>query len=159
MSDTARLQEVTPTQLDGGEISQFCNLIGKAPRILSQAHAEVTERYDLGPRGAWILGLANRGINSPSKLTEILRIQRSLITLELAKLTEAGLILTERNRSDGRRLVVKLTAKGRRVCTELEQAIDSFVLNRVPGYSREELLLVLSVLRDFVGSPGFAPHR
>ena len=143
------------TKLSRDEISQFCNLVGMAPRILTQSREAVTEKYDLGPRGAWILGLAKRGVNSPSKLTDVLCIQRSLVTHELARLAEAGLILTERNPEDGRRLVVQLTAKGRRVCKELESAVEEFVLGRFAGLGREELLTLLHALREFVGAPAF----
>lgn len=146
-------------KLTRDEISQFCNLIGMAPRILAQSREAVTDKYDLGPRGAWILGLAQRGVNSPSKLTEILRIQRSLITLELSRLADAGLVTTQRNPDDGRRLVVTLTAKGRQVCEELERAIGEFVLGRFAGLEREDLLALMRALRCFVGSPGFVEPR
>lgn len=146
-------------KLDRDEISQFCNLVGMAPRVLAASRGAVTEKYDLGPRGAWILGLTQRGINSPSKLTEVLCIQRSLVTLELSRLSDAGLVTTSRNPEDGRRLVVKLTAKGRRVCQELEDAVEEFVLGRFAGLEREELLALLRALRSFVGSPGFVDPR
>ena len=138
------------------EISQFCNLIGTAPRLLAQAREGVTEKYDLGPRGAWILGLAYRGVDSPSRYTEMLQVQRSLVTLELARLVDAGLVTTERHKEDGRRLIVKLTPKGCRACKELEDSIEAFVLGRFAGFDREELLVLLCALRSFVGTPGFA---
>src|SRR5688500_12689839 len=65
------------------EIAVFCNLLGVAPRQMMKAREAITARYDLGPRGAWIIGLLEVGVNSPSALTEVLCIGRSLVTAEI----------------------------------------------------------------------------
>ena len=85
-----------PGVLSDGEIAFLCSVIGVAPRQLAEAREAVTEEFDLGPRGAWILGMIEVGIDSPSGLADALRIGRSLATTELNRLSDAGLIEARR---------------------------------------------------------------
>ena len=132
------------------EIAVFCNVLGVAPRRLTRAREAITERYDLGPRGAWIIGLLEIGVNSPTGLTEALQIGRSLVTAEIGRLAIAGLVSATPSDRDGRRTILKLTAEGRKVSRELRETINTFVLERLAGYSREQVIAAIALLRDFV---------
>jgi DNA-binding MarR family transcriptional regulator len=133
------------------EIALFCNVLGVAPRQMMKAREEITLRYDLGPRGAWIIGLLQIGVASPSALTEALCIGRSLVTAEINRLQQAGLVTGNQNLRDGRRIVLELTDEGRRVSQEVRSALNEFVTSRLAGHSREEVLTCLALLQDFVG--------
>lgn len=137
--------------LSDHEITLFCNLLGVAPRQLQQARDEITERYDLGPRGGWIIGLLEIGVNSPSALTEALGIGRSLVTAEINRLLQAGLVTSSQNAEDGRRYVLALTAEGKRTSAILRAAITALVTNRLAGYSTAQIRASMALLRDFVG--------
>lgn len=137
--------------LTAHEIAVFCNLLGVAPRQLAMGREAITERYDLGPRGAWIVGLLEVGVNSPSGLTEVLCIGRSLVTAEINRLLQAGLISGNQSVSDGRRTVLALTDEGKQVSRELRQTVNDFVTSRLAGYSREAILACTALLQDFVG--------
>lgn len=141
--------------LSSEDVSAFCNVVGLAPRQLMAARDAVTARYDLGPRGAWMIGLIERGVSSPSALTEVLCIGRSLATAEINRLTDAGLVAASQSAVDGRRVDLALTEEGHRVADELRDAIGEFVTRRLAGYSRQEVLAAIVLLQDFAGSDRF----
>lgn len=147
------VNDVAPASpdLSAYEIALFCNVLGVAPLQLAKAREAITARYDLGPRGAWIVGLLEVGVNSPSGLTEVLCIGRSLVTAEINRLLQAGLVTGNQNARDGRRTVLALTEEGRRVSRELRQTVNDFVTSRLAGYSREEIVACTALLQDFVG--------
>jgi DNA-binding MarR family transcriptional regulator len=137
--------------LSHDEISAFCNAVGLAPRCLAQAREEVTAMYALGPRGAWILGLIERGVTSPTALARVLGIGRSLLTAETARLVDAGLVLASQSAQDGRRVDFSLTRQGSEANDRLRKAIAGFVNERLAGYSRDQVLACIALLQDFTG--------
>lgn len=143
--------------LSDEEVAHLCSVMGVAPRQLAKVREEITEQFDLGPRGAWILGMIGVGIDSPSRLADALRIGRSLATTELNRLSDAGLIEAQRGHGDGRRSQLRLTASGLEANERLGRALTTFVNTRLAGYTREELMLCARILRDFAGDhPQFA---
>jgi DNA-binding MarR family transcriptional regulator len=147
MSETATV----PSVLTDEEIAHLCSVIGVAPRQLMIARETVTSEFDLGPRGAWMLGMIEVGIDSPSKLADALRIGRSLATTEINRLCDAGLIEATRGAGDGRRSQLTLTARGRKVNDRLRRALAEFIGQRLGHYSRGELMLCARILRDLSG--------
>jgi DNA-binding MarR family transcriptional regulator len=148
----AAMNQPNPGVLDDDEIAHLLSVIGVAPRQLATARETVTAEFDLGPRGAWILGMIEVGIDSPSRLADALRIGRSLATTELNRLSDAGLIEAQRGQGDGRRSHLRLTPHGHEANERLRRAIAAFVHERLGHYSREELLMCARILRDFSGS-------
>ena len=74
------------------EVAFLAEGLAFGPRALRAATAKVTERYNLGPRGAWILNVISHGVAYPLELASVFCVGRSLITAELSRLTEAGLV-------------------------------------------------------------------
>ncbi|MCB2075134.1 MAG: hypothetical protein H6917_02895 [Novosphingobium sp.] len=138
--------------LSNEDVAIFCSVVGAAPRILVKARETITRRYDLGPRGAWILGLIEVGVTSPSHLSDQLRIGRSLLTAELGRLVRAGLIESRKHDEDRRRLVLSLTASGNAACDELRVDVTKFVNDRLSGYPREDVMRCVDMLREFGGA-------
>lgn len=149
--DTVDVESPARPDLSAYEIALFCNVLGVAPLQLAKAREAITARFDLGPRGAWIVGLLEVGVNSPSGLTEVLCIGRSLVTAEINRLLQAGLISGNQDASDGRRTVLALTDEGKQVSRELRQTVNDFVTSRLAGYSREQILAATTLLQDFAG--------
>jgi DNA-binding MarR family transcriptional regulator len=145
--------------LSAEEIAIFCNVIGVGPRQMMKAREEITERYDLGPRGAWIIGLIEVGVTSPSALTEVLCIGRSLVTAEINRLLQANLVAGVQSERDGRRTVLELTDEGWRVSRELREKVNEFVIGRLAGHTREEVLACIALLQDFVGGARFGDPK
>ena len=131
------------------EIGFLCEGMSLASRPMGLAVKDITKEYSLGPRGAWITALIAAGQIYPLDLAKAFRVGRSLITAELVRLAEAGLIEYEQNVQDGRRVELKLTALGNTVQRRVRQGLSKLVLQRLSAYTREEVLLCARMLHDF----------
>jgi DNA-binding MarR family transcriptional regulator len=119
-----------------------------ASRPLHHATDRVTERYKLGPRGTWVLNLVAIGLNHPHELAEMLQIGRSLVSAELARLTEAGLIVARQGRRDRRRSELALTAEGEKALEEVRGELARLVTDSLSHYTPEQLRLCGRILAD-----------
>ncbi len=131
------------------EIGVLCEGLSLASRPMGLAVQDITDEYSLGPRGAWITILIATGQIYPLDLAKLFRVGRSLITAELTRLADAGLIEYEQNEQDGRRTDLKLTARGNIVQRRVKDELSKLVLRRFAAYTREEVLLCARMLRDF----------
>jgi DNA-binding MarR family transcriptional regulator len=124
-----------------------------ASHSLRVATREITEEYSLGPRGAWITRLISTGdVVFPLDLTKSFRIGRSLITAELNRLIEAGLIVYQKCPQDGRRVELKLTPLGQTVQQRVKDKLASLVTRSLASYGREDALLCARMLHDLVNT-------
>ncbi|HUD30938.1 MAG TPA: hypothetical protein VMQ93_18885 [Novosphingobium sp.] len=123
-----------------------------AGRPIDDATQDVTRRYDLGPRGCYILSAIKSGITFPLELASLLRIGRSLVTAELNRLNAAGLIESAPGKTDRRRSELSLTAEGQRACSEVSSELDHIIRANLAGYSVEEVRLFARMLADVSGS-------
>jgi DNA-binding MarR family transcriptional regulator len=119
-----------------------------ASQPLHYATDAVTERYNLGPRGTWVLNLVAIGLNHPHELAEMLRIGRSLVSAELARLTEAGLIVARQGTRDRRRSELALTPSGEEALNEVRDELARLVTESLGHYSPQELRLCGRILAD-----------
>lgn len=119
-----------------------------AQRPIRAAASEVTRRYGLGPRGAFILSLIQGGVVFPHELAEALKTGRSLITAELARLSEAGLISSRPGATDRRRTELSLTAEGASACEEVRGAMLRILARNLSGYTPEQIRLFGHMLHD-----------
>jgi DNA-binding MarR family transcriptional regulator len=117
-------------------------------RPIRAAAREVTERFGLGPRGAFILSLISSGICYPLELATALKIGRSLVTAELDKLRDAGLVTATPGAEDRRRSRLALTPAGEAACEEVRGTMQRIVTRNLAGYSPEEVRLFIRMLRD-----------
>jgi DNA-binding MarR family transcriptional regulator len=139
----------TPTgPLVWDDIAFLTHGMSFASQPLLKATAAVTKRYDLGPRGAWILNLVEVGLVFPHELAEMLRIGRSLVSAELARLTEAGLITSRQGTRDRRRTELALTEAGQAVRAEIQGELARMVTETLAHYSPAELRLCARILSD-----------
>ena len=117
-------------------------------RPLKAATSQVTRQYDLGPRGAYILSLISGGKCYPLELSEALKAGRSLITAELIRLTNAGLVNSQADSDDRRRSQLELTELGRDACQQVRSEMARIVRRNLAAYSADEVRLLISMLRD-----------
>lgn len=130
------------------EIGYVVEGLALAQRPIRAAASEVTSRYGLGPRGAFILSLIQGGLLFPHELAEALKTGRSLITAELARLTDAGLIASRPGATDRRRTELSLTEEGARACEEVRSAMQRILLRNLSGYTPEQIRLFGHMLHD-----------
>jgi DNA-binding MarR family transcriptional regulator len=131
------------------EIGLLCEGMSLASRPMGFAVKDITEEYSLAPRGAWITAIIAAGRIHPLDLADLFRVGRSLITAELTRLADAGLIQFEQHAQDGRRTELKLTALGNTVMRRVRDELSKLILQRLAAYTREEVLLCSRMLRDF----------
>jgi DNA-binding MarR family transcriptional regulator len=87
----------------------------------------------------------------PSELTRILRCGRSLISAELNKLSDAGLINCRKSDEDGRQIELTVTPLGVAANEQVAESLASLLEERLGHYSREEILYCARILRDLAG--------
>jgi DNA-binding MarR family transcriptional regulator len=139
-----------PLNLSWDEIGFLCEGLSLASRPMGLATRSITDAYSLGPRGAWITVLiAAEQVRFPLDLAHVFQIGRSLITAELSRLTEAGLITYRKSERDGRRTELTLTPLGDSVQRRVKEELSKLVLRRLSRYQREDILLCTRLLRDF----------
>jgi len=137
-------------ELSWEEIGLICEGLVLAPRPQKAATRSITAEYSLGPRGAWIAVLISIGeVVFPLDLTKFFQIGRSLITAELTRLSDAGLIAYRRNASDGRRVELTLTPLGQTVQRRVKAELTKLVTRQLASYTREQALLFGRMLHDF----------
>jgi DNA-binding MarR family transcriptional regulator len=130
------------------ELSSICEGLHFAQRPLRAAAQGVMRQYSLGPRGAWILGLISKGMIYPLELSNMFKAGRSLITAELARLTEARLITASVGKHDRRRSELALTPLGMSVAKRVSDEIERIVRRNLAEYSAEEIRLFMRMLHD-----------
>lgn len=131
------------------DIGYFSQALASSRGIFSHATKTMCAEFGLAPRGPWIIGLLGRQPRSPHELADFYNVGRSLITAELAKLSEAGLIEQVKDETDGRRVTLSLTSDGLNVYQRLGEDLSSFLTQRLSGYSRDEIMLCARLLTDF----------
>ena len=134
--------------LSWDELSPMLEGLAFAQRPLRSATRQVTRQYDLGPRGAFILSLISGGKIYPLDLSDMLKAGRSLITAELTRLTEAGLVTASPGRHDRRRSELALTKLGQAACQQVRDEMARIVRRNLAGYSAEEFRLCSRMLRE-----------
>lgn len=149
------IRRIDETLRDGGvtgplaweDIGALVQGLAFAERPLRRATAGVTERYSLGPRGAWTLNLISAGFVYPHELADIFEIGRSLVSAELTRLTDAGLITSKPGR-DRRRTELGLTDLGEAALAEVRGELDGIIRTALAGYTVDDVRLCARMLRD-----------
>jgi DNA-binding MarR family transcriptional regulator len=133
--------------LEWTELGALIEGLAYASRPIFEGAREVTERYELGPRGAFMLNLIQEGICFPDKLAEKLKTLPSLITSDLTRLKEAGLVTAAPSPQDRRRSQLALTEAGELVCNKLRGNIARIVSDNLADYSSEQQRLFSDMLQ------------
>ncbi len=136
------------TPLDWDDIGFLCQGLSFASRPLFAATQGVTTRYSLGPRGAWMLNLITAGVVYPHELSNVFKIGRSLISAELTRLTDAGLVESRQGATDRRRSELALTDEGRKVLGEIRDELATSITSALSDYSPDEVRLLARMLTD-----------
>lgn len=119
-----------------------------AQRPIRDAARTMQERYDLGPRGSFILSMIDKGVIYPLELATVLKIGKSLVTSEVNRLIGAGLVKTAPGPSDRRRSQLSLTPAGKEAAIAFRQAVQNVLRHGLGQYSAQELRLFARMLKD-----------
>lgn len=149
-TDTKRTGE-----LDWIDIGLICEGVAFAQRPLREGNREITKRYNLGPRGAFILNLLANGMLYPLELATALCCGRSLITAELARLSEANLVASRPGEVDRRRTELTLTPLGEEALAEIRAETSRIIRTNLADYTSEEVRQFIEMLRAVRGGRVF----
>jgi DNA-binding MarR family transcriptional regulator len=142
-----------PLKLSWKEVGLIAQGLSLASRPLRGVTKQITTEYGLGPRGAWILRLIETGqVVHPLDVTNFFHISRSVITEEVSRLTERGLIAYRQSDDDRRRVELALTPLGKKVGQRVREALTQLILQQFSSYSRDEVLQFCNMLQTFVFS-------
>ena len=140
----------TDGPLSWDEVGFFLNSIAAASRQWRVATQRIRDEFSLKPRGPWILGLIYAGkVVFPADLANYFQCSPSLITAELDRVIDAGLVTARKHHADGRQLELSLTPLGMEVSQRISAAVLEMVQVPFSGYSKSEILLCARLLRDF----------
>jgi DNA-binding MarR family transcriptional regulator len=138
-------------ELSWDEIAILAHGMSFATQTVKAATDSITEEYGLGPRGAWILRLIeSRSVVYPLDVTNVFQIGRSLITAELTRLAEAGLIAYCKPIGDRRRIELHLTPLGQQVAARVREELSKVILDRLSSFSRDDVLMCSRILHEFI---------
>ena len=121
--------------------------------------AEQQTRADAGLSAAqlFVLGqLVESAAASLSELAERTMTDRSSVAAVVERLEEAGLVASERSSEDRRRVLVRITAQGRRRLDAAPEAPTARLLAGLAGLSRAELTSLGTTLERLVEEMGLA---
>lgn len=125
--------------LDWEDLGYLIDGLAFAQAPLREATDTVTRKYNLGPRGAFILRLLANGLLYPLDLANALCCGRSLITAELARLTDAGLVFARPGENDRRRSELRLTQLGQTETEKLRQEIRRVVSANLAAFTPDDV--------------------
>jgi hypothetical protein len=149
----ARVPLPGPSTIGWDEIAFLAVGLASGPRALRAATRKVTERYDLAPaRRVDSRSGLERGHLSAGAGDGVLR-GAQLITAELTRLTDAGLIDTRPGKDDRRKTELTLTSLGRAASDEIRQELSEIVRRRLVGFDAAEVRLAAEVLRAVSKEP------
>ena len=126
----------------------MCDGLAYALLPLRVATRGVTHRYDLGPRGAWILTLISSGVSLSKDLADALKTSRALIAIELKRVMKARLVVSKPGAKDKRESLLTLTPLGMAACQHIRNEMARIIRRNLAGYSVEEFRLIARALRD-----------
>jgi DNA-binding MarR family transcriptional regulator len=125
-------------------------------RGLGRLGRERARSGDVTPQQAEALQLiAERGALSTSTMAQLLGIDPSTASRNLAGLERAGYIVRRRGADDGRQTDVRLAPRGRRIAEAVATewaAAYSWLLERVPRAERQRVADALDVLAHVLGA-------
>jgi DNA-binding MarR family transcriptional regulator len=140
---------VSALEMSEDELGELFESMSFASRPLRDTAINLTQTYGLGPRGVHILALIDGGADYPIEIAEAFDVSRSLITAELNRLVDAGLIKAQQGQEDRRRTRLSLTGKGKKVRLALRREMQGLFELCALGFTRDEILTCNRVLKAF----------
>jgi DNA-binding MarR family transcriptional regulator len=135
-------------RLPSGPIGRLLASIGNLSNSLGAIHSRYAQNHDLGARGIWTLSAISEGHASPGAIARLLMVPPSVVSGDLNRLLDAGLIERRRDGSDGRRLVYSLTEDGSALLSGAHSIYVSILGDKMASYPPEEIERLLRVLYE-----------
>jgi len=122
----------TPQQLArlASDLRLACMRISRRVRFESS--------HDVAPHQFSVLCRLEDAPRTPGELAEIERVAKPSMTRTVGALVERGLVSRQDDPTDGRQVILSLTAEGRRTMTGIRRKRDAWMASRVSHLSPQE---------------------
>jgi DNA-binding MarR family transcriptional regulator len=119
-----------------GEVLGFMQLLWAVAHGLESTSKRMRSLIGVtGPQRLVVRLVGHYGDTSPGDLAEVLYVHPSSLTGVLRRLERAGFIRRRRDRRDGRRAILTLTQKGRRLNVQRSGTVESSVRRALSRFS------------------------
>ena len=135
-------------RLPSGPIGRLLASVGNLSNMLGVVHGRYAQSHDLGIRGIWTLSAISEGHTSPGDMARLGMLPPSVVSGDLNRLLDAGMIQRRRDGSDGRRLVYSLTESGRDLLAGAHAVYVEMLGEKMGSYPPEEIDRLLRVLYE-----------
>ena len=128
------------TRLPLGEVLEFLRLLWEVDHALQRASKSMDDAFGVTGPQRLVVRVVGRFPGIPAgQLAAALRIHPSTVSDVVQRLERRGLIQRTRDPRDGRRILLGLTERGRRVDSESVGTIEGAVKQTLAELSSEEL--------------------
>lgn len=156
-SRTSDLAPSRPATTRAAETARAVDSVRRVVRGLRLAEQRTRAEAGLSAAQLFVLGqLAESSAASLSELAERTLTDRSSVAAVVERLEEAGLVASERSSDDRRRVLVRITAAGRRRRDAAPEAPTALLLAGLGRLSRGELSSLSTTLERLVEEMGLA---
>ena len=135
-------------RLPSGPIGRLLASVGNLSNMLGVVHSRYAQSRDLGIRGIWTLSAISEGHASPGDIARLGMLPPSVVSGDLNRLIDAGMIERRRDGSDGRRLLYSLTESGRDVLAGAHALYIEMLGEKMGAYPPEEVDRLLRLLYE-----------
>lgn len=148
MSDDEKRTNRIRARLPSGPIGQLLASIGNLSTCLGAIHAQLSQRHGLGPRGIWMLSWISEGHGYPGYIAKAMILPPSVVSGDLRRLSEAGLVTRNRDGEDKRRLCYCLTPPGAALLSEAHGLYVVALADKIASYPAEDIGKTLRILYE-----------
>jgi DNA-binding MarR family transcriptional regulator len=135
-------------RLPSGPIGRLLASVGNLSAMLGVVHGRYAQSQDLGIRGIRTLSAISEGHASPGDIARLGMLPPSVVSGDLNRLLDAGMIERRRHGSDGRRLLYNLTGSGRDVLAGAHALYVDMLGEKMASYPPGELNRLLRILYE-----------
>ncbi|MCR5870999.1 MULTISPECIES: MarR family winged helix-turn-helix transcriptional regulator [unclassified Sphingomonas] len=138
-------------RLPSGPIGRLLASIGNLSTSLGAIHARFAQDHGLGPRGIWIMSWISEGQGNPGAIARAMILPPSVISGDLNRLVEQGLVVRQRGAADGRRLDYSLTETGQALLAKAHARYVAILQGKFAEYPPDQIDALLRILFEISG--------
>jgi len=138
-------------RLPSGPIGRLLASIGNLSTSLGAIHSRFAQANDIGPRGIWILSWISEGQGNPGAIARAMILPPSVISGDLNRLVECGLVVRQRAAADARRLDYSLTQAGQALLAQAHARYVEILADKFAKYPAEQVDALLRMLFEIGG--------
>lgn len=125
-----------------GQVFAFARM--RWTRYAEQIHPELR-----GPDVFMLQIVSRKGPVTAKELTQLLRIDKGLVSRQLAKLRQLGLVEAQHDAADRRSVLLTVSDSGREMLSGMHRELSAAYEQRLADWSEEDLQTLIDLLHRF----------